>query len=517
METTTHVSQSGASHGEASQVDASPGAVRLESLFVDADSLPSPPVTVLEVIRRADDPDVQITDLAKLIELDVALSVQLIRMSNSTLYSPISEITSIERAISTLGLRSVRLLALTTSLKMLLPEQDGAFDTAEIRRRMVVNGSLSRKVAGLIDRQAADEAFTCGLLSGLGRVVLATKEPEICRQAVEQFGGWPTLDDERTFFGFSSDDITTNLLRTWGLPQPLSDAICLRSSPADDDEESLVTCLRIGLLSEEVLCGPDSGRSLRDLLERATEDLDMTEEQLGDLLISSEELVAETADLLQFQFPQMNAYSELLVEATTRMQALTLEAHATIVQGDREVQELSMRNEQLQQAASTDALTGLANRGQFDHELASVVAAGNPVGGDETVGLLMLDLDHFKSVNDTHGHAVGDDVLRAVGEVLRKATRRSDLAARYGGEEFVVLLPSVSVSQLEMIAERLRSFISQIAIRLPSGDDLRVSASLGGARLGEVGDQETGTELIERADARLYEAKRGGRNRAVLD
>ena len=68
---------------------------------------------------------------------------------------------------------------------------------------MVVNGSLSRKVAGIVGPQAADEAFTCGLLSGLGRVVLATKEPEICREAVETFGGWPTLEGEREYFGFT--------------------------------------------------------------------------------------------------------------------------------------------------------------------------------------------------------------------------------------------------------------------------------------------------------------------------
>ncbi|MGI9612604.1 MAG: sensor domain-containing diguanylate cyclase [Acidimicrobiales bacterium] len=489
----------------------------LEALLVDSESLPSPPLTVLEVIRKADDPDVQISDLAKLIELDVALSVQLIRISNSSLYSPTSEITSIERAISTLGLRSVRLLALTTSLKMLLPVQADAFDTAEIRRRMIVNGSLSRRVAGLIDRQVADEAFTCGLMSGIGRVVLATKEPARCLDAVEKFGGWPTLADERSYFGFASDDVTTELLRSWGLPEPLSVAIAQRSQPPSEADNGLVRSLRLGLLAEEVLCGPDAGRSLQSLIERTGADLDLSQDETSQLLIESEDLVAETAELLQFQFPQTNAYSELLVEATTRMQALTLEAHATIVQGDRDVQELEMRNEQLKQEASTDALTGLANRGQFDQKLALLLGA-NPheLGDEQAVGLLILDLDHFKSVNDTHGHAVGDEVLRAVGLVLDRATRGTDLAARYGGEEFVVLLRGVTPVQFEMIAERIRILVTEIEIRLAGGEDLRVSASLGGARYGEKGAHETGHELITRADARLYEAKRAGRNRAVL-
>ncbi|MFT7601526.1 MAG: diguanylate cyclase (GGDEF)-like protein [Acidimicrobiales bacterium] len=498
-------------------LDDAPGVLRLESFFVDSGSLPSPPVTLLEVIRTADEPDILITDLGKLIELDVALSVQLIRMSNSSLYSPVNEITSIERAISTLGLRSVRLLALATSLKMLLPAQDAAFSTTEIRRRMVVNGSLSRVAAGLLSRQLADEAFTCGLLSGVGRVVLATKAPESCNAAVEQFGGWPTLADEGDFFGFTSDDITTELIRSWGLPQSLCSAIQDRSRPPSEDDGVLVKSLRFGLAAEEVLCGPETGGSLETLLNLAEADLGLSEQETQELVIASQLLVDETADLLQFQFPQVAAYSELLIEATARMQALTLEAHATIVQGDRQVKELSLRNDQLRHQAETDGLTDLPNRGQFDAALAQIIeTTPEQTGGDEAIALLMIDLDHFKSVNDTHGHPVGDDVLRAVGDVLKQTTRGSDVAARYGGEEFVVLLPAVTVPQLEMIAERLRDFVSKIAVRLPSGDDLRVTASIGGARIGEAGKHETGAQLLARADARLYEAKRTGRNRAVL-
>jgi len=494
------------------------GLLRLESLFVDSESLPSPPVTVLEVIKRADEPDVQIEDLAKLIEIDVALSVQLIRMSNSSLYSPVSEITSIERAIATLGLRSVRLLALTTSLRMLLPEKGSPFDTAEIRQRMVVNGGLSRAVAGEVERRFADEAFTCGLLTGVGRIVLAAKVPEACQQAVETFGQWPSLDGERSFFGFTSDEVTTNLIQSWGLPQGLSDAITLRSQPPVDDESNLVRCLRIGLLTEEVLCGPDSGRALQRLLDRADVDLGMSEDELRDFIVTSEDLVAETAEVLQLQQPDMDSYSDLLVEATTRMQALTLEAHASIVEGNREVQELSRRNEQLRHEATTDSLTGLPNRGQFDLELKRLTGAGVARrSDDEAVALLMLDLDHFKDVNDTYGHAIGDEVLRTVGAAIKKTTRLSDLPARYGGEEFVVLFPRVGRHQLCSIAERFRASIADLTIPLPSGEELRVSVSIGGAMLGESGDVVTGKELIEQADKRLYEAKRTGRNRSVLE
>lgn len=490
----------------------------LASLFVDSDALPTPPTTVLEVVRRADDPDVQIEELAKLIETDVALSVQLIRMSNSSLYSPVKEVTSIERAIATLGLRAVRLLALTASLRALLPQDEDRFDNSEIRRRMVVNGALSRAVAERLERRIADEAFTCGLLSGLGRIVLATKVPDFCERAVETYGGWPNLENEQSFFGFTSDEITTTLLRTWGLPEALADAISRRSAPPSEDENNLVRSLRLGLLAEEVLCGPDSGRSLQSLLELSKDDLGMSDEELGDFVISSEQLVVDTADALQLQSPSTASHAELMMEATSRMEALTLEAHATILEGSREVQALSKRNEELRVEAMTDSLTGLPNRGRFDAELARLTTAGFARrGGDEEVALLMVDLDHFKVVNDTYGHVVGDAVLKAVGATLTEQTRPSDLAARYGGEEFVVLFSKVSRTQLSMIAERFRKAIADIRVPVSEGKELRLTASFGGSMLGEDAGVQSGPELVGRADERLYEAKRSGRNQAVLD
>ena len=498
-------------------VEDAAGQLTVSSLFVDSEALPTPPVTVLEVVRRADDPDVQIEDLAKLIETDVALSVQLIRMSNSSLYAPVKEITTIERAIATLGLRSVRLLALTTSLRALLPQDERAFDMSEIRRRMVVNGAMSRAVAEKLERRLADEAFTCGLLSGLGRIVLATKAPEVCAAAVEAHGGWPTLEAERAFFGFSGDEVTTALIRTWGLPSALADAIDDRTSPPDDAENNLVRSLRLGLLAEEVLCGPNPGRSLQTLLERSQDHLGMTDDELSAFVIESEQLVADTAEALRLPAPSTASHADLLLEATTRMQALTLEAHASIMEGSREVQELSRRNEELRVEATTDSLTGLFNRSHFDDEVERLTAPGPARrSGDDGVALLLFDLDRFKVVNDTHGHVIGDAVLQAVGAALLEKTRPSDLAARYGGEEFVVLFPRVSREQLEAIAERFRAAIADIRVPLPGGDELAVTASFGGAMLGEDETVTSGTELIARADERLYEAKRAGRNRTVL-
>lgn len=492
----------------------SQGRPTLESLFVDVDALPSPPVTVLEVVRKSEDPDITIPKLAKLIELDVALSVQIVRMSNSALYSPASEITTVERALTTLGLRSVRLLALSSSLRMLIPTE-GTFDTSEIRQRMIVNGSLARRFAERMCRAQQDEAFLAGLLTGLGPVVLGTEYPELAHDMFNTGEPWPDADREQVILGFPVDDITVNLIRQWGLPDLIINAIESRRLPPADNELKLGKALHLAMLAERVLCGDNPSEDLMKLVDLAETELGWSLDETNEWLIEAEPLVEETAELMQFQFPQAQAYTELLLEATKGMQQLTMEANTVIVESTRKLEALSKRNVELQQEAETDALTGLPNRGMFDHMLLRRIDANRLINSDtHTMGVLMVDLDRFKNVNDTYGHAAGDEVLRSIGGILDRQTRGEDMPARYGGEEFVVLLSQANDFEIGIVADRLRANIEAAEIELADGSLLPVTASVGGALFGEI-ENETAETLMARADRRLYQSKEDGRNRVT--
>ncbi len=488
----------------------------LESLFVDFDALPSPPMSVLEIVRKSEDPEITIPKLAKLIELDVALAVQIVQMSNSALYSPASEITTVERALTTLGLRSVRLLALSSSLRMLIPSE-GTFDTSAIRQRMIVNGSLARRFAERICRSQQDEAFLAGMLTGLGPVVLATKYPQIAEDIFNTGEAWPDAARERAILGFPVDEITVNLARAWGLPELINGAIEARSVRQGAKGNKLAQALHFALLAERVLCGDNKSEDLMTLVNLAEAELGWSLDETNQWLIEAEPIVEETADLLQFQFPPAQAYTELLLEATRGMQQLTMEANTVIVESTRKLEALSKRNVELQQEAETDALTGLPNRGTFDHMLLRRVEANRAIASEtHTLGVLMVDLDNFKVVNDTHGHAIGDEVLRRLGSILDKQTRGEDMSARYGGEEFVVLLAQANDFEIGIIADRLRASIEAAEIELPDGSLLPVTASIGGALLGEA-EGDTGEKVLARADRRLYQSKQDGRNRVTLD
>jgi diguanylate cyclase (GGDEF)-like protein len=167
-------------------------------------------------------------------------------------------------------------------------------------------------------------------------------------------------------------------------------------------------------------------------------------------------------------------------------------------------------HEQVSRQAVTDELTGLANHGRFQDLLSSEMEQVRRY--PHPVGLIMLDIDDFKSVNDTYGHQQGDVVLRHVGRVLRDSSREADTAARYGGEEMVLVLPHTDLDGSHAIAERVRSAIADLEIpRLDEKGVLRVTASLGVAASSD-GDKDA---LINDADGALYTAKREGKNRAI--
>jgi len=166
-------------------------------------------------------------------------------------------------------------------------------------------------------------------------------------------------------------------------------------------------------------------------------------------------------------------------------------------------------NEELERLANTDALTGLANRRHFldalDKELDRSARYERPVS------LVLMDLDHFKDVNDSYGHAAGDKVLKGAARVLLDVCRDVDLAARLGGEELVLLLPETEAEGARAVAERVRRKIETARFRSPVGDQFRVTASLGVASVGS--GSVTPGALLQRADEAMYSAKEEGRNR----
>ena len=201
-----------------------------------------------------------------------------------------------------------------------------------------------------------------------------------------------------------------------------------------------------------------------------------------------------------------------LVEETRQMQSVTSAMHSNFEEKSKEIDDLQEQLQRERKRAITDPLTGLYNRFALIDKLNAAVGE---MDANQPPSLIMLDIDHFKSINDTHGHLIGDRVIRFVAQVLQKNTKGKDTSARYGGEEFTVLLPGTPTVGAKSVAESIRKAVANAQLvradnKKPLG---KITISAGVATY--QADEDV-MEFINRADQALYRSKNEGRNRTSV-
>ena len=165
----------------------------------------------------------------------------------------------------------------------------------------------------------------------------------------------------------------------------------------------------------------------------------------------------------------------------------------------------------LELASNTDPMTGVSNRRHFMPLLRQEIIRGHRL--NSRVSLLMLDIDHFKKINDTYGHPTGDMVICTLADICRRESREIDVVARLGGEEFAILLPETAMQDALVVAERVRAAVENTSVKSMDNVEFRFTVSIGAAE--QPRDDKSEEKLIGMADAALYQAKTSGRNRVV--
>jgi diguanylate cyclase len=211
---------------------------------------------------------------------------------------------------------------------------------------------------------------------------------------------------------------------------------------------------------------------------------------------------------------QVKEIVDTLVKSTREMRDTNKALEERLALSKTEISNLQHSLDAIRAESLTDPLTGLGNRKYFDRSIDSAVQSALASG--EPLSLLMFDIDHFKSFNDSYGHLTGDQVLRLVGMSLKQTIKGQDITARYGGEEFAVVLPNTALRQALTVADHIRRTVMSKELKKKSTGEIlgRVTISVGVSILKPGDDTDS---LIERADACLYAAKRNGRNRVICE
>ena len=491
-----------------------------------SDNLPTLSAVAMEVLKLTRDDNVSLKDLACVIEKDPALTVKILRLVNSSFCGLPREVSSVQRAVIALGVRTTTLLTLGFSLGSAVGSRGGrSFDHGKYWKRSIIHAVTARLLAKAVLPRVGDQAFVAGLLADVGMVAAWQCVPETYGPVFNSSpgSGEALYRIEERMLGISHARIGQDLLEHWSLPETICRAVgAHHGEKLNDLRGESLELAKISFAAADVagfLAGDPPHIEFQAVQDRLRSVLGISAVDAETVFGKLEEHVKETASLLSVKI-DTTLGALIQTQATLRMAQVARQMEAECsdlarreaAAQNREGKLLEDQKEMIR-VASTDFLTGLNNRAAFDRDLRTFLTREARTNG--LAALLMLDVDHFKKINDTYGHPAGDVVLRGVGKVLSGAVRSTDVAARYGGEEFAVITSHENASGASILAERIRNAIAR-EVFVYNDQIISVTVSVGVAIWKSSRTVISEKAFVEAADKALYSAKREGRNQVQI-
>lgn len=467
-----------------------------------------------KVIQMAVSEDCSPEELGKVVASDPALGLRVLAVVNSSAFMLPNRVSDVRQAVSLLGVRGLRNLALSLVVSDMAPVgEEGHLLLANSLRRALA----AQAIAKAMGVRRVDPYFTAGLFLDVGLLSAARGDISYAAEIARGPAAFRVVR-ERAAGNPAHPAVGANLAREYNLPDETVEAI----DKHHDDEVPEGELARACWLAERfagVFEGGDLVGGKQRALEAAME-LGIDEDDAEEIFATLPEQVRDAAGAFDRDVgeqPDLDALIEdanqSLVSMNQHYEQLVRQLQVLIDEKAALEQELRAANSRLSEQATTDELTGLPNKRALQQALTRDLARASRE--DSPLSLIVIDVDHFKKFNDTWGHTTGDEVLRCVGKLLLEEVRAGDVPARYGGEEFVVVLPNTPPEGAQIVGERIRAALEAMSVQGPQGM-LKVTASFGIATVHGQGCQDQATNLFERADAALYEAKDGGRNQVRI-
>ncbi len=471
-------------------------------------------VAAAQIVQAALRPDIEVMELVEFARVDPAFALRILSFVNSPLMGLTKRFDDVGQAATLLGIRGLRNLALS----LLVTSLDNSKATgkslllANCLRRAILARDLGRAF-GIAD---ADALFTVGLFLDVGLLLASSDQPDIALEMGASPAPW-RVTCERAAGLTPHPERGAQLAREYGLSESLVEAL----THHHDVEPPFDRACATAWLAERCAAIFEGGATdiHRRAVGEAAKKIGFPEVRIDEILAVVPQKVLELAKVFARDVgPQPDlielasrAHAEL-ANLNTRYEALVHSLEGIIAQKQQLEQELRDANVRLERLASVDELTGLLNRRALEEALHRDLARADR--DSKAFSVLLLDIDHFKNVNDTWGHQSGDAVLTMVGDILNRALRTSDVAGRYGGEEFLCLLPATDAAGARVVAERLR--VAMLERTVPViGSFIQVTVSIGIGSVRGPGCRTARESIVRVADECLYRAKAEGRNRVI--
>lgn len=497
---------------------------RVRQLITDQLTLPSPPAIAVKILKTVQNNEASVDELAKIISADPALTAKLLRVANSSFYAQSKRITSIERAITVLGMNVIKNIALSFAIAgNMKGDETGGFDFNYFWRRSVTSAVAAELLTAALEEKDED-IFVTALLHDIGVLVLYVGKGESYSKLFKErlASDIPLFELERQKFGFDHQMVGAALINDWGLPESIAVVTQYHHDHknAPENYRKAAEVLAFSGKLSAIYNEKDSAHQVRTLQDELAKIFHLKEDQIRDLVdrVASESI--EILNTFEIDPGDIRPFSQMLQDANQQLGQLNLSYELLVLElkeakekAERLAAELRIANSRLKELAFRDGLTGLYNHRYFQEMLEKQLSQSQRYQSE--LSLVMFDIDLFKNINDTYGHPVGDLVLINLARTAMSLVRATDIVARYGGEEFAVILPETGQKGMKVFAERLRRGVEK-TITVAEGKKIKVTISVGGTSFTPDLLNITKEMLIDTADKALYASKNDGRNTVTI-
>jgi diguanylate cyclase (GGDEF)-like protein len=483
-------------------------------------NLPTPPGVATKIIRLANDPEADMSRIADVLALDPAITAKILRIANSPMYARQRKTENLRQALMVIGLNATISLALSFSLLKTWQKHEGrgGLDYPLYWRRALLSATASHVLARTIGVKDGEELLLACLIQDIGLMALDRTVPGLYEGlGSDQIHHASLIERERERLGVDHAVVSGWLLEKWQFPERTQQVVAASHEPEGLPKQGpngvFARCVALSSSIAEVFLDTTSGRSLTELAEKAKSYFEIDKDVLGDLLAETGKMIPDAESIFETEILSAERSEQILEEARETLMLRNLQALQTVDMLKTSTESLEQRTRRLEESNKRDPLTNLYNRAYLDQFLAEAFANSCKNGG--TLSVAFADLDRFKSINDTFGHATGDQILMTTANILKANVRAADVVARYGGEEFMVVFPHADYGLLKTICERIVRAFQDTRHDVGVKRDLAVTISIGMATHNDGRRFRSVDEFVKAADKALYTAKLQGRNRSV--